>query len=226
MHLVAHHPVVPPMGASGFAEASSARMVGAEPIADMVELGSTTDAILMVAIGRWNELALAEVYRRHGGAVHGLARRVLGPGGRAEDVTQDVFVDLWNRPERFDPTRGNLRSFLLTAAHGRSIDVWRSDTSRVAREERTAQEVATGGYNVEDQVWDLAMADQVKKVIGTLPETERQAIELAYFGGHTYREVAMMLGEAEGTVKSRIRRGLRRMRDALSEETGTVWTQT
>jgi RNA polymerase sigma-70 factor (ECF subfamily) len=141
-------------------------------------------------------------------------------------VTQDVFVDLWKRPERFDPARGSLRAFLVTVAHGRAVDMLRSDTARVAREQRTARETATGGYDLENQVWDLALADQVKDAVGALPEGERRAIELAYFGGHTYREVATMLGEAEGTVKSRIRRGLRRMRDALVEEMGPVWNQT
>src|ERR1700693_616000 len=99
----------------------------------MLELSDASDPMLVVAIGRWSESALAEVYRRHGGAVLGLAQRILGPDGRAEDVTQDVFGHLWNRPERFDPDRGSLRAFLLTMAHGRAVDVWRSDTSRAAR---------------------------------------------------------------------------------------------
>jgi RNA polymerase sigma-70 factor (ECF subfamily) len=206
--------------------ASSGPEVGSESRVDMLELSGASDATLIVAIGRWNESALGEVYRRHGGAVHALAQRVLGPGGRAQDVTQDVFVDLWKRPERFDPARGSLRAFLVTVAHGRAVDMLRSDTARVAREQRTARETATGGYDLENQVWDLALADQVKDAVGALPEGERRAIELAYFGGHTYREVATMLGEAEGTVKSRIRRGLRRMRDALVEEMGPVWNQT
>jgi RNA polymerase sigma-70 factor (ECF subfamily) len=191
----------------------------------VIDLGGASDAVLAVAIGRWNDAALAEVYRRHGGAVHGLARRVLGSDGRAEEVTQDVFVDLWRRPERFDPARGNLRAFLMTATHGRAVDILRSDTSRAAREQRSVRETATGGYDLENEVWDLAVADQVKQVVAALPNDERQVIELAYFGGHTYREVAAMLAEAEGTVKSRIRRGLRRMRAGLHDETGPAWIQ-
>jgi RNA polymerase sigma-70 factor (ECF subfamily) len=191
----------------------------------MLELGGASDANLVVGIGRWNESALSEVYRRHGGAVHALARRVLGPGGRAQDVTQDVFVDLWNRPQRFDPARGSLRSFLVTVAHSRAVDIVRSDVARAAREQRTARETATGGYDLETEVWDLTLADQVKEAVGALPEPERRVIELAYFGGHTYREVASMLGEPEGTVKSRIRRGLRRLRDSLADEMGPAWTQ-
>jgi RNA polymerase sigma-70 factor (ECF subfamily) len=192
----------------------------------MMDLKNASEVILVVAIGRWNDSALAEVYRRHGGAVYGLARRVVGSDGPAEEVTQDVFVDLWRRPERFDPARGSLRSFLLAVAHGRAVDIVRADSSRVAREERHARQTAIGGYDLENQVWDLAVADQVKQAVAALPEAERQAIELAYFGGHTYQEVAALLREAEGTVKSRIRRGLQRMRDALTEEMGPAWTQT
>ncbi|MGH9057768.1 MAG: sigma-70 family RNA polymerase sigma factor, partial [Acidimicrobiales bacterium] len=103
----------------------------------MIDLSGAGDAMLVVAIGRWNDSALAEVYRRHGGAVHGLARRVLGSESRAEEITQDVFVDLWRRPEVFDPARGSLRSFLLTVAHRRSVDVLRSEASRAAREQRS-----------------------------------------------------------------------------------------
>jgi RNA polymerase sigma-70 factor, ECF subfamily len=203
----------------------SALPVDSEWTVEMMDLSDASEVVLVVAIGRWNDSALAEVYRRHGGAVYGLARRVLGPSGRAEEVTQDVFVDLWRRPERFDAARSSLRSFLLTVAHGRSVDVLRSDRSRTAREQRSARQTATGGYDLENQVWDLTVADQVKEVVATLPMAERQVIELAYFGGHTYREVAVLLSEAEGTVKSRIRRGLRRMRDALAEEMGPAWTQ-
>jgi RNA polymerase sigma-70 factor, ECF subfamily len=191
----------------------------------MMNLKDASEVVLVVAIGRWNDSALAEVYRRHGGAVYGMAQRVLGSDGRAEEVTQDVFVDLWRRPERFDPARGSLRSFLLTVAHSRAIDVVRADSSRATREERHARRTATGDYDLENQVWDLAVADQVKQAVAALPEAERQAIELAYFGGHTYREVAALLREAEGTVKSRIRRGLRRMGDALTEEMGPTWIQ-
>jgi RNA polymerase sigma-70 factor (ECF subfamily) len=181
----------------------------------MIEMGSASDAVLVVAIGRWNESALAEVYRRHGGTVRALAQRVLGPGGPADDVTQDVFIDLWNRPERFDPGRGSLRAFLVTVTHGRAVDLLRSDTARLGREERTARQTATAGYDVENEVWDLAVHQQLKDAVRTLPETERHAIELAYFGGHTYREVASLVGEPEGTVKSRIRSGLRRLRAVL-----------
>jgi RNA polymerase sigma-70 factor (ECF subfamily) len=182
-----------------------------------VDLTSMGDAALVVAIARYNESALAEVYRRHGGSVHALSLRILGTDGRADDVTQDVFVDLWNRPERYDPARGSLRTFLTTVAHGKAVDRLRSDSARSEREMRSARETATSGYDIESHVWDIAVADQLREALASLPERERRPIEMSYFGGHTYREVATMLGEAEGTVKGRIRAGLNRLRDAMAQ---------
>jgi RNA polymerase sigma-70 factor (ECF subfamily) len=176
-----------------------------------------SDASLVVAIGRWREEALAEVFRRHAGAVYGLARRVLGDEAGAEEIVQEVFLRLWNDPDKYDPGRGSLRSYLLAQAHGRAVDSLRSELSRRRREERQALEAAEAGYDIEREVWDLAVADQVKDAVTSLPVDERKAIELAYFGGYTYREVAVLLREPEGTVKSRIRSGLRRMRGALSD---------
>jgi RNA polymerase sigma-70 factor, ECF subfamily len=188
-------------------------------------LQDSSDPALVVAIGRWREDALAEAYRRHAGAVYGLARRVLGESAIAEEVVQEVFLRLWNMPDKFDPGRGSLRSFLLAQAHGRAVDLLRADTSRRHREERDARQTAEGGYDIEHEVWDLALADQVKQVMADLPQEERRAIELAYFGGRTYREVAIALGQPEGTVKSRIRTGLRRMRAGLSDVgIGDTWT--
>ena len=181
-------------------------------------LQDMSDAAVVVAIGRFRQDALAEAYRRHAGAVHALARRVLRDDTRAEEVVQEVFVRLWNAPERFDSERGSLRSFLLAQAHGRSVDLVRSETSRRAREERDARTTAESGYDLEREVWDMAVAEKVKQAVAELPADERRSIELAYFGGHTYREVASLLGHPEGTVKSRIRSGLRRLRLHLGDE--------
>jgi RNA polymerase sigma-70 factor, ECF subfamily len=189
-------------------------------------LTDASDTALVVAVGRWHEDALAELFRRHAGAVFGLARRVLGDAGRAEEIVQEVFVRLWNEPERFDPERGSLRSFLLAQAHGRAVDALRSDSARKDREERDARRTAESGYDVEREVWDLAVAETVRKAVDTLPEDERRAIQLAYFGGCTYREVAAALGAPEGTVKSRIRSGLKRLRVSLADATlGAAWRE-
>lgn len=191
--------------------------VGDEDVAKMdPDIQTLSDAALVVAIGRWRQDALAEAYRRHGGAVFALAQRVLRDRGRAEDVTQTVFTTLWESADRFDPEKGSLRVFLLTMAHRRAIDSVRSETRRKSREERLAS-WAEAPYDLEREVWDLAVADHLKDALGRLSDGERQAIGMAYFGGHTYREVAEVLGQPEGTIKTRIRSGLLRLRAALAE---------
>jgi RNA polymerase sigma-70 factor (ECF subfamily) len=181
----------------------------------MDRLADMSDAALVVAIGRWRQDALAEAYRRHAGSVYALARRLLGDPTLGEEVMQETFLRLWQEPDKFDPERGSLRSFLLARTHGRAIDVLRSDASRRRREERDARRTAEAGYDVEHEVWDLTVADHVKAAVARLPAEQREAIVLAYFGGHTYREVAEMLGVPEGTIKSRIRSGLLRLRTNL-----------
>ena len=186
------------------------------------EYTEASDAALVVAIGRFQQSALAEAYRRHAGATFGLAKRLLNDHARAEEVVQEVFVRLWNEPSRYDPERGTLRSFLLAHAHGRSVDLIRADVSRRKREEKEAREQAGGGYDIAHEVWDLALAGHVREAMEALQQGEREAIELAYFGGLTYKEVAEHLGEPEGTVKSRIRSGLRRLRGELVQAGVTV----
>ena len=178
-------------------------------------LADAGDAALVVGVSRYHDAALAEIYRRHAGSVFALARRLLNEPGDAEEIVQEVFVRLWQQPERFDPTRGSLRAFLLAHCHSRAVDRLRSDTARRRREERHASRTAEARYDLEHEVWDLTVADHVCAVVHQLPARERIAVELAYFEGHTYRELAGVLGEPEGTVKGRIRRGLLRLRDTL-----------
>ena len=186
------------------------------------DLTAASDPGLVLALARFQQEALGEVYRRHAGAVFGLAKRVLSDQAKAEEVVQEVFLRLWNHPERFDPERGSLRSFLLAQAHSRSVDVLRSDSARRRREERDARDAAESGYDLDRAVWDLALAEHVRAAMDRLHPGERAAVELAYFGGRTYREVAAELGEPEGTVKSRIRNGLKRLRVELVASGVTV----
>lgn len=186
------------------------------------DLTAASDPGLVLALARFQQEALGEVYRRHAGAVFGLAKRILSDQAKAEEVVQEVFLRLWNHPERFDPERGTLRSYLLAQAHSRAVDVLRSDAARRKREERDAREAAESGYDLDRAVWDLALAEHVRAAMQRLHPGERAAVELAYFGGRTYREVALELGEPEGTVKSRIRNGLKRLRAELVASGVTV----
>lgn len=174
------------------------------------------DAELVRDVSHGDDRALAEIYRRHGGAVYALAKRVLVDGSDAEDVTQEVFLRLWQSAERFDAARGALRTYLLTQVHSRAVDTVRSRAARRRREEAEGHVTVTA-YDLEREVTGFAQARRVADAVGQLPPPERAAIELAYFDGHTYREVAELLSEPEGTVKSRIRKGLQRMRAALAE---------
>jgi RNA polymerase sigma-70 factor (ECF subfamily) len=192
-------------------------MSGSDEEIIVIDVEQASDANLVGAVGRWHQPALAEIYRRHGGAVHALSRRILRSDPSAEEITQEVFLDFWKHPEKFDAARGTLRSFLLARTHGKSVDFVRSEVARRRREERTSRETATAGYDIDHEVWDMAVAEQVKEALNALPSDMRKPIELAYFGGHTYREVAEMLDEPEGTIKSRIRSGLSRLRVNLAE---------
>lgn len=166
-----------------------------------------------------HEPALAEVYRSHAGAVYALAKRILSDPQRAEDVVQDVFVRLWDQPSRFDPERGSLRTFLLVQARSRSLDLLRSDKARRTREGAQGRLLAAAlrDDGPETVVAAHAEVGEMRAAIQVLPEEQRQVIELAFFGGYTCRQLSELLDLPEGTVKSRIRLGLQRMRLAMPD---------
>jgi RNA polymerase sigma-70 factor, ECF subfamily len=176
-----------------------------------------SDAVLVVAVGRGQQAALAEIYRRHGGQSFRLAERLLLEAKLAEDVVQDVFLQLWRDPESFDAERASLRTWLLLKTHGKAVDTVRAEAARRGREERLLNDRTNNELDLDREIWDLNVADRVQQAIGQLPESERQVITLAYFGGRTYTEVAEALGQPEGTVKSRIRKGLTSLRRSLGD---------
>lgn len=182
---------------------------------DTSDIQGLSDAGLVLAIARWRQEALEEAYRRHAPGVFALARRVLVDRTLAEEIVQEVFMRLWYHADRFDPDRGSLRAFLLAQAHGRSIDLLRAETSRRQREERDARKAEEVSPDPTARLERLDLSGEVRKALESLPKPQRVAIELAYFGGKTYREVASVLKEPEGTVKSRIRSGLNRLRSEL-----------
>lgn len=182
------------------------------------EISEADDGALAAAITRRDEEAMAEAVRRHRDPVFGFARRLVGDSSRAEEITQEVFLRLWERSARFDQQRGTLRAFLLAITHGRALDVIRSDSARQTRELRDASRATPAKADVEADVVFRTVAEAVHHALAQLPDTERRAVELAYFGGHSYRSVARMVGEPEGTVKTRIRSGLAKLRAALAAQ--------
>ena len=182
-----------------------------------VQCRAADDATLARAVAAQDEGALAELYRRHAAPCLGLARRVLADRTLAEEVVQEVFVRTWRAPERFDAERGTMRAYLLAQVHGRAVDLLRAESARRAREARDALRSPRAEIDLEREIMQLTEAEAVRRALASLADGEREAIELAYFGGHTYREVAVILEQPEGTVKSRIRAGLLRLRAALIE---------
>ena len=150
--------------------------------------------------------ALADAFDRFGPSVYRAALNVLGQGSAAQDVVQDVFVELWSHPERFDPEAGTLRRFLVLLARRRSVDVLRSELRRIARQQRHHRLIPTPRPPSPcEQVTDADAASAVRTAVSMLPEGQRRVVALAHFQGLSCREVARIAGIPEGTAKSRLR---------------------
>ena len=190
----------------------------ARPCASVPVVGGT-DAFLASRLAAGDDLALAEAFDHYGRAVYSAALRVVGDGASAQDVVQDVFVELWSHPGRYDPAAGSLRTYLIVLARHRAVDLVRSELRRIARQERHHR--LTPGPHPEapaDQVLAAAMAAAIRDAVQTLPDGQRRVVELAYFEGLTYREVALAAGIPEGTAKSRLRLALAKLETMLDRQ--------
>lgn len=182
------------------------------------------DDVLLARIRAGDEDALAAVYDLHAGLVYGLARRVTRDEQLAGEITQDVFAYLWELPARVDLTRGTLRSYLAVVTHRRAVDEVRRNVRRVRIEASAIDTEPAEGP--ETSVVDAAAAawgrGRLAAALKALPDDQRRAVELAYYDGLTYRQVASALGIPEGTAKSRLRLAIARLRALLGDEIRTA----
>jgi RNA polymerase sigma-70 factor (ECF subfamily) len=179
--------------------------------------GDATDPLanLLSRAGRGDQAAFAQLYDALAPLLHGIVIKVLRDPAQSEEVTQEAFVELWRLAPRYDATRGSVRSWATMLAHRRAIDRVRSEQAARDRNEGDAQKRPVQAPDVADQVVGSIEATRVRRALERLTEMQRQAVELAYFGGNTYRQVAVLLNVPEGTIKTRIRDGMIRLRDEL-----------
>lgn len=186
------------------------------PVGVLVVAPTSEELLLAVAAG--DQAAFETLYDRVVAQVLGVGLRVLRDRALAEEVTQEVLVEVWRKADRFDPERGTASGWITTLAHRRAVDRVRSEQASRDRDERVSRRDEARSYDeVADEVQLRLDHWQVRRALATLTERQREAIELAYFGGHTYRDVARVLGIPEGTAKSRLRDALLRLRAALED---------
>ncbi len=171
---------------------------------------------LLAAAARGDEQAFAQLYDLTSSRVYGMVLRVIRDAAQAAEVTQDIYLEVWRQSARFDSGKGAVLPWLLMIAHRRAVDRVRSAQSAVVRDDKYAVLTEERPYDsVSEQVQTSLDAQRVRKVLSDLTPAQREAVSLAYFGGYTHSEVAELLKIPLGTVKTRIRDGLIRMRDAL-----------
>jgi RNA polymerase sigma-70 factor, ECF subfamily len=168
----------------------------------------------LAAVARGDEAAFAVVYDRAAPVVLGTARRILRDPAQSEEVMQEVLLEVWRSASRFDPAAGSAAAWITTLAHRRAVDRVRSE-QRAAQRELRAATAAVAYDEVVDAVEASLDRERVRRCLAGLTELQRESVTLAYYGGYTYREVAQVLGVAVGTVKTRMRDGLIRLRDCL-----------
>nr|WP_202894537.1 ECF RNA polymerase sigma factor SigK [Kribbella italica] len=179
---------------------------------------------MIVLVARGDADAYSDLYDLVSPRVYGLVRRVLRNPAQSEEVTQEVMLEVWRLAARYDASKGSAMSWILTMAHRRAIDRVRAEQSSVDRDHVVgSQSVDTDYDQVTDSVIGRLEAERVRGCLGSLTELQRESITLAYYGGHSYAEVAVLLDAKLPTIKARMRDGLIRLRDCLG--TGEVTTR-
>ena len=180
-----------------------------------IDLAHLSDEALVALVARADEVAFAELYDRYGRVAYGLALRILHDEALAEDAVQEGFLAIWRSAVRFVPERAKASTWILTLVHRRAVDLVRRQERRRAEPLEAASDPQGG--STEEAVWLRLQRERVQEALRKLPDQQREALELAYYGGFTQSELAERLGQPLGTIKSRMFTGLSRLRDLLGE---------
>ncbi|HEY3543093.1 MAG TPA: sigma-70 family RNA polymerase sigma factor [Gaiellaceae bacterium] len=190
------------------------------------DLAHLSDEALVALAARSEQSALAELYDRYGRPAYGLALRVLRDDALAEDAVQDAFMTLWRTASRFVPEKGKASTWILTLVHRRAVDVVRREQRRRVDSLDVVPEPA-GARGADEEAWLRLQRERVQAALKQLPDQQREALELAYYGGFTQTELAERLGQPVGTIKSRMFNGLARLRELLGDGTmEAAWMRT
>jgi RNA polymerase sigma factor (sigma-70 family) len=183
----------------------------------LVHLTHLSDEALVALMERGEEVALAELYDRYGQVAYSLAYRMLRNETLAEDAVQEAFLTIWRNAARFMPERAKASTWLLTIVHRRAVDLVRREERRRTEPFVPGVEAASGDGSAEDAAWLRLQRERVQDALRHLPDEQREALELAYYGGFTQSELAERLGQPLGTIKSRMFAGLARLRELLGD---------